>query len=116
MAGGPLVDEEHSLLLVRVFRPIVLLKRGRREEKAKDMGIPKEKLQKGGCSNPFAKCLQAHRPPRLQDPVISPQVPPNSPTIEVSTSLLTIAPKLFSVFLFHPFFSMSFFLFKLSSG
>lgn len=43
-AGDPFADEEHSLLLVRVFSPMALLKRGRREEKAKDMGSQKEKL------------------------------------------------------------------------
>lgn len=42
VVGAPLVDEKDSLLLERVFSPIWMLKRGRWEEKAKDVGVKKK--------------------------------------------------------------------------
>lgn len=113
VAGAPLVDEKHSLLLVRVFSPIWMLKRGRWEEKAKDMGRQEEKLQKeSGWPKPFQSVYRltvCKQDCRVRWEVCrDPKLSRHCRNLQL---LLTIAPELhFLVFSYIlPFFSVSFF-------
>lgn len=73
-----------------------MLKRGRREEKAKDMGVKKKVAKESRCPNLFQSVYRLTVLPVCRAQLmISPQGPQNHLVIaKVSNSLLTIAPEL----------------------